>query len=270
MEALFLVVLNALIIAVTEATGSLFFEKGIIHIIAILFIVAATVPLARNYYLADPIFKKFLNASILAFIVFAVSHVSEYLLFARQTAYSDHVFAVAINLYISSILIMLFGTEVFLRAYSSYHRSRIPLIVAAITIGALVIFSGFLATGSEFLSLEPNSIVPYLYAAAALVIAILLLREMKRVRHAMSDAFATFFRYLSAMLGFVGVSLFAYIFYEFIEHAGVPEVQIVYINHFFFYGGLSIMLLAFEDLLNVGGIVKDIRDRMVKTKSVSP
>lgn len=255
------ILVNILIIISAELTGKLFFNKGIIHAIALLFVFVAALPLARNYYLADPIFKKFLNASIFAFFIFSLSHISEYLLFSLNAEYVDFIFAIAINFYLASILLMMLGSEVFLRAYSGYHRSVIPMLFTGIFIAALVIFSIFLSLKPESISLEPESLTPYLYGAGIVAAAFLFMRRLARLRALLNPSFFGFFRFLNIMLIFVITSSFLYAFYEFIEDfAKIPEYQIVYFSHFFFYGGLSLMFLAFEELLKVGGVVKDVRE----------
>lgn len=261
MKALIFVLVNIIIIAGTELTGTLFFNKGVIHAIALIFVFVAAIPLARNYYLADPIFKKFLTASIFAFILFSVSHISEYFLFSLHAEYVDFIFAIAINFYLASILLMILGSEIFIRAYSGYRHSRAPMAITGIVIAALVSFSFFLSVNSSAISLEPDSITPYLYGAGTIVIAFLFWKRLSRLKASLNRSFLSFFRLLGAMLILVIISSFLYAFYELIEEmAGIPEYQIVYFSHFFFYGGLSLMFLAFEELLKIGGVAKDIRE----------
>ncbi|MBI2450103.1 MAG: hypothetical protein HYV47_01045 [Candidatus Nealsonbacteria bacterium] len=263
MKAYIFILINALIILTTELFGTLFFDEGIIHIIALLFVITAGISLARNYYLADPIFKKFLIASIFAFILFSASHISEFIQFHFSGGYNDHIFAITVNFYLTSILFMILGSEIFIRAYSGYRRSRIFIIIGGILIAIFIYLSFLFSVRPEAISLEPEGITPYLYGAASLLLAFLFWRRLLRLRKSLNPSFVGFFRSLKAMLIFVTVSMLFNIFYEFIEDgAGIPEYQIVYFSHFFFYGGLSIMFLAFEELLKVGGLIGDIRERL--------
>lgn len=258
---------NILIILATELSGTFFFDSGIIHIIALLFVAVAAVPLIRNYYLTDPIFKKFLTASIFAFFLFSASHVSEFLLFSLHTEYSDYIFAITINLYLASVLLMILGSEIFVRAHSGYRRSSSPMIATAGAIMMFVFFSFFLSINPESISLEPNSAIPYLYGFIVVAIAFLFWQRLAYLKTVLDASFSGFFRFLGIMIVMVIISSLLYIFYEVIEGVvRIPEYQIIYISHFLFYGGLSIMFLAFEEFLKIGGVAKDIREYMKKNK----
>ncbi|MBI2626477.1 MAG: hypothetical protein HYW69_02710 [Candidatus Nealsonbacteria bacterium] len=261
MKALVFIIINIFIIIATELSGTLFFDRGIIHIIALVFVIAAAVPLARNYYLADPIFKKFLTAGIFAFFLFSASHISEFIQFRLSGGYNDHIFAITVNFYLTSILFMVLGSEIFLRASSGYHSSKAPILLTVFAIATLILFSFFFSIRPETISLEPESMAPYFYGMAAIISAFLFRKRILRLRKSLNPTFSGFFRFLNIMAVFVMVSIFFNIFYEFIEKAAkIPEYQIVYFSHFFFYGGLSIMFLAFEELLKLGGVLKDIRE----------
>ena len=58
----------------------------------------------------------------------------------------------------------------------------------------------------------------------------------------------------------VAGAAFQYVFYELIEDAGLPEHQVIYMSHFFFYAALSVMFLAFGKSLEPKGIFKDLKD----------
>ncbi|MBI2041795.1 MAG: hypothetical protein HYT20_02105 [Candidatus Nealsonbacteria bacterium] len=265
MKIFIFIFINILIIAAAELTGKLFFNSGAIHAIALIFVIVAALPLVRNYYLADPIFKKFLNASIFAFLLFSVSHAAEYFLFLVNKDYVDFIFAIAINFYLASILLIVLGSEIFLRAYSGYHRSRMPIIVIGAFIALIVSFSFFLIMDPKAISLEPESIFPYIYMVIVIIAGFLFWKRISKLKTSLNPSFAGFFRFFGIMIIFVMASALFYIFYELIEKAAkIPEYQTIYFSHFFFYIGLSIMFFAFEELLKIGGVVKDVRELLNK------
>ncbi|MBI2042235.1 MAG: hypothetical protein HYT21_00570 [Candidatus Nealsonbacteria bacterium] len=269
-KAVILIAINFLIVLATEFSGTLFFENGVIHIIALFFVVATAVPLARNYYLADPILKKFLVASIFAFLLFAASHISEFFQYKISGGYPDHIFAITVNFYLMSIFLMIFGSEIFLRAHSGYRHSRVHLVLTGIALAVLLLISFFFSIYPEIISLAPENLAPYAYGVAALMISFILWRRLVRLGNLFSKSLVDFFRYLQIMLIFVVISMIFNIFYEFMEEGlGIPAYEIVYFSHFFFYGGLSVMFLAFEDLLKIGGVFKDIRERRNNNKLTS-
>ena len=67
------------------------------------------------------------------------------------------------------------------------------------------------------------------------------------------------------MVVFVALSALSYSLYDIIkEFLGMPDYQIVYLSHFIFYIGMSLVFLAFQRLENVGGgVVDDIKNREI-------
>ena len=117
----------AIIIAVELSDGGKFFvETGLIHGVAILFIFLAIGVLFLPYQLYDQYAKKFLWGEILAMLIFASSHITEFLSYKIFDIHEDAVFANVANFYIISILVMLVGSEMFFKAY---HRGRTKLFL---------------------------------------------------------------------------------------------------------------------------------------------
>lgn len=257
-----LLLINIVIIIAAEFVndGKLFFESGFIHGIALLFIISVAIVLSRQYYLADPILKKFINACLIAFVVFSASHIIEFLGYQFFGAYGDHLFALALNFYLISLLVMISGSEIFLLAYGGYHDSRRTLLYTNIAIGAFILLSTLLFVNTSWISLEPNMFAPYLYVLILLSVAVLLERRIFALRKALVQL-TPFFSLLRLMVVFVAVASCFYALYEVIQdYLGVPEYQIIYLSHFFFYGGMSLMFVAFQRLSSFGGgLIGDIK-----------
>ncbi|OGF62616.1 hypothetical protein A2662_03710 [Candidatus Giovannonibacteria bacterium RIFCSPHIGHO2_01_FULL_45_33] len=264
--AYILLFINIAIIAAAELTGEgkLFFESGLVHSIAILFIIGVAMSLFRQYYFADPIFKKFLNACLVAFAVFSASHAFEFFMYRFAGRYEDHVFAVTINFCLMSILIMISGSEIFLRAYFGHKRARFPFLLSNIVIAGIAVFSTLLFFDNVLVSLEPENAAPYLYSLAVLAAAFLLWRRINLLKHSLPQL-TGFFKLLACMVVFVALSALSYSLYDIIkEFLGMPDYQIVYLSHFIFYIGMSLVFLAFQRLENVGGgVVDDIKNREI-------
>lgn len=259
-----LLILNAAIIIAAEFTGGgiLFFEKGIIHGIALIFIGAVAVALSRQYYLADPILKKFLNACLIAFAVFSASHAVEFLSYYFLGKYGDYLFALTLNFYIISLLIMIAGSEIFMRAYSGYKSTRFIFILSDIAIVVFAVFSTLLYLNPALISFEPANAAPYFYSFVVLTATFLFWRRILRLTRAVPQL-SGFLNLLGWMAGLIAVSAFFYSSYEIIkDFLGVPEYQIIYLSHFVFYAGMSLMFVAFQKLSVVGGgVIDDIKNR---------
>ncbi len=159
---------------------------------------------------------------------------------------------------------MIAGSEVFLLAYSSYHRSRLAFIFSDIAIIVFAVFSIMLSLNTSAISFEPVNAAPYLYSLTILFVAFLFWRRITRLAQALSR-FADFFNLLTVMVALVAVSALFYSSYEVIKDlVGMPEYQIVYISHFMFYGGLSVMFVAFQKLARMGGgALDDVKNREI-------
>ncbi|KKW24028.1 MAG: hypothetical protein UY70_C0009G0015 [Candidatus Kaiserbacteria bacterium GW2011_GWB1_52_6] len=257
------IALNITIIIAAEfiGGGTFFFENGIIHGIAALFIIGVAISLLHRYYFADPMLKKFLNACLIAFGVFSFSHVVEFLSDRFLGGYGDYLFALTLNFYIISLLIMITGSETFLRAYSGYQRSRTAFALSNSVILAFAVFSGLLFFDTSLISLEPANVVPYLYVCAVLTVAFVFWRRIIHLRRTI-PLLDDFFVLLLWMVVFIAISASAYALYDVIKDVfSISEHQIVYLSHFLFYGGMSIMFIAFHKLSYVGGgVIDDIKN----------
>ena len=67
-----------------------------------------------------------------------------------------------------------------------------------------------------------------------------------------------FTSYLIGAFVLVAIAALQYIWYDALQDAGVPYLQIIYISHFLFYGALSLMFLAFQHIANLGGMYSQI------------
>src|SRR3989344_6612019 len=90
----FFLALNILIIllAQTVGNGTLFYRTGIIHIIAIGFVVLALIRAFFHYYTYDHILEKFIHSCLIAMFVFAISHLVEFFSFIVLHRYADSVY----------------------------------------------------------------------------------------------------------------------------------------------------------------------------------
>lgn len=255
------IVINLLIVLACETVGggTYFAESGLIHGIAVLFIFLAATRIFTRYYLFDPELKILLRSSLVAMGFFALSHFLEFAAYEIFHGYSDAAFANVINFYAISILTMLYGAETVIVRYRK--KGEWLLAAIAIAIAGLVVLTALFMSGTLSVSLEPDEPTPYIYAALMLFSWALCLLRWRRI----SKMYAWFGRFTNTvMLSAFMVVLAAMpnIFYDLFEHFGIEKIQSIYLSHFTFYAAISVMYLAYDQVQNLGGLHKDLREEI--------
>jgi len=256
-----LLVINLAIVFASETIGhgKTFHDTGIIHGIAVLFIILASTRIFQKYYLFDPEIRNMLRYSLWAMAFFAVSHFVEFASFVLFRTYTDAAFANVINFYVASLLFMAMGSEQVFVAYEK--RSKVRMKAYAVAIAFFIGLTFLFIWKNALISLEPDEIAPYAYAAVVLGVGIYGFRQWRRVGK-LYPWFGGFVKLMTQATTLIMLATFPNIFYELLEHVGVEEVQSIYLSHFTFYAALSVMYLAYGDSLKIGGIHKDIREMM--------
>lgn len=250
--------LNLIIIVTAETFGggTLFYEFGIIHIIAVMFIFLAFIRVLYHRYTHDPILQKFINMTLVAMAVFAIAHIAEFITLFFLGGYSDGVFANASNLYLISLLLIVMGAESFLRVY--HARSAWLIWVTRVAIIALLGFTVALIMNGELISLEPEDPAPYIYTIAMIAIASLALKKALEIKKQVSFT-AGFINYLAASILLICLAIIPNTLYDFFVHIfHLSERQTTYFSHFAFYGALSVLFLAFGQIKQLGGVLDEV------------
>lgn len=254
-----LAVINVIIILLAEFAGGgrLFFNLGLIHLIAVLFVVLSVARIFVRYYTFDPFLEKFLWASLAAFIVFTVSHTVEYTSMMVFHIYRDATFANVVNFYLISILILAIGAEMFLKVYHG-RGARLTMLLSGIIAVIFILIAAFLIN-PNLISLEPDNWTPYAYALALLGAGFYGIFKMLQIRKLVTIAVG-FVNYLVAAIALIMLAAMFDVFYEFLEHyLGIADYQIIYFSHFAFYAALSLMFLAYAKLSYLGEFYEEIK-----------
>lgn len=256
-----LLVLNLGIIFICETVGHgvYFARTGLIHGIAILFIIMASLRVFKKYYLFDPEVRRFLYSTLVAMVFFALSHFAEFASLKIFNAYPDAAFANVINFYLISLLFLFIGTEQVFMAYE--HRSNGRVLAGCFAIVILVLMTISFIAKSTLISLDFDNPAPFAYATAVLSIGIYGMTRMNLIGK-LYPWFAPFVKYMLQAIALITLAALVNVFYDAFHNFGVDEYQIVYLSHFTFYAALSVMFLAYGDALKIGGLHKDIREAM--------
>lgn len=256
--------INAVVITLTLTAGNglLFIETGLIHLIAIVFIVLAILRILYHRYTYDPILEKFIHASSFALLVFAGSHIIEYVSMMFLNRYQDAVFANVANFYLISTFSIIIGatyfTSIDYKKYSPFLR-RLSYIVIA----GFFLFSVFLFMNDKAISLDTEHLAPFLYAFALLVACAFSVSEIIKIRR-LTPIMLGFTAYLSGALILIIVAILPNIFYEALADIGIPSYMSVYLSHFIFYAALSLFFLAFKHLSHLGGVYDELQANNIK------
>ncbi len=253
-----LLAINILILIVVEATGSFFAMNGLIHLIAVLFVGLGLTRLWTHRDVYDRFLEPLIHFSIFALLILAGSHVAEYFSFRSQHLTHQSIVTNVVNAYMISFLLIIIGTESFLKVLHS--RSKIILIISSL---AICIFSGLFLIfifQPQLINLHADSLALYAYITFILLtsgFSSWRLMVLRRHVHIMKN----FIEYLIAAIFLICCVALLSILEEVIVALGVPFIQIVYISHFLFYGALSLIFLAFERLMHLEGIYAELRDK---------
>lgn len=250
-----LLAINVVIITVTELSSHFFVDKGIIHLIALLFVFLGISRIFVHYDAYDRYLRPLIRGGLAALLFFSVSHLVEFLGYVYLKTYEDAIFINVINFYIISILAITIGAEYFLRTLKEDNRATIWILSAGVVV--FLVLTPLIFLNKIKVSLELDSWTVYVYTVivlGALFFGVDRLVKIKRHVPVVAD----FVNYFIATFVLVAISAFQYIFYDAIGAIGVPAFQVVYMSHFLFYGALSFMFLAFARLAHMGGVYESM------------
>lgn len=255
-----LLAINVAIIigALTVGGGQLFFETGLIHIIALAFVALAVARIFLHYYTYDPVLEKYVHSALVALAVFAGSHIIEFISLVVLHRYEDAAFANVVNFYLVSILAVIIGASHF--AEIRYAKiTRLARKIAWVGVAVFLGLAAALIIDDSLISLDPENAAPFIYMVVLLAIGGLALFEILTIKDLTMVA-AGFTNYLALSIVFIIIASLPNIFYEVLEHRlGVESYLAVYLSHFTFYIAISFLFLAFGRLSYLGGVYEDLK-----------
>ncbi len=245
---------NVAIILATELSGQYFARTGIIHIIAIVFVILGISRIFIHYDAYDRYLRPLIRGGSVALVTFAASHLVEILGYMYFKATVDAIFINVVNFYIMSMLIVAIGAEYFLRALKREGMTKIIVLGAAVAVFSLLTILIFMNRIS--VSLEPGGSVPYIYSLLVVASSIFSINRLFNVKRRVS-IMAGFINYFIAAFVLITISALQYVLYDVLPGLGIPGFQILYVSHFLFYGALTLIFLAFVRLSDLGGVYQE-------------
>ena len=250
-----LLTLNILIITVIQLNHMFFIQTGLIHLLAVIFVALGLARLWFHPQIHDQYIKPIIRQGIFALLILATAHIIEYASYRfglpRQTIYANN-----INFYLTGLLLIILGGEAFLREYLKAfnpQRQRFSTLTILICKIGLVIFPLLILLyfiSPTLVNLHPNNWHMYLYILAAVIVTVLgIVRLRSFKRHA--TFMVSFINYFTAAFIIVCLCALLSASEELLVGLKIPSIQIAMVNHFLFYGALSLMFLAYQRVLNV-------------------
>lgn len=246
-----LLAINLVIVVAVESTGSFFMQSGLIHLIALLFIGLGIARIFIHYKVYDQFLKPLIYGGITVLILFAVSHILEFMNYAVFFLPFPMIAATVVNFYLIGLLIITFSTTFFLKGIEKISGLYIYLLPAVMGVLVVATIRNYMFPNS--IDLAPSNWLMYVYTfavAAATILGVYWLIKLKKYEAML----ANFIDYFNASFVMLGISASFYVFNEIFEKVGIDYMQVMYISHFLFYGALSFMFLSFGRLSKLGGL----------------
>lgn len=250
-----LLVINILIVIAAEASGTFFARSGLIHLLAIIFVGLGLVRLWFHTHVHDQYLEPIIHRGILALLVLAISHIVEYVSFMHLKLPRQAIYANVINFYLAGLLIINLGVEGFLRKLRNDSSKIIP--TSWIVIAGFFVLIGILFMNPQSVSLSPGSWHVFGYLLATTLVATFSIYRLTLLKNHVA-IMVKFISYFIAAIILISACAVISATEEYIAQLGVPTIQIAFINHFLFYGALSLVFLAYERLLHLGGVYDDL------------
>lgn len=247
---------NIAIVIFVEATSMFFMRTGLIHLVAIFFIVLGASRIFVHYDVYDRYLRPFIHGGILTLIIFAVSHVLEYISYSFLYLPYDAIAANVVNLYLGGWLIVIVSGEHFLKRIEKAPIFLTPVLYGGIVF-CLVLTILFFAR-SDLIRLTGSGWEMYGYALAVVIVTFFGISRLLRLAHHVTLLIG-FVNYFSASFVLISLSALLYVFSDLLGGLGISYLQVMYVSHFLFYGALSLMFLAYVRLSHLGGIYEGIR-----------
>lgn len=244
--------LNLVVIGMVEALGDYFYMSGLIHGVAILFILASVYLVSSRYRLYDPVLGKLPQMSLLALLAFAVSHTVEFLRmrYGILQVSTDTALLNVVNFHVAALFLMVMGMEFILKTYR--QRSNWVLILFGAAAIVFFLIPVFLIPTNEVL-LGPSNFITWIYLAAAIALLATAIHYIVKIGNIL-PVLRQFTSRLAITFALVVIVGALALFYPMLAQLGMPVFQIVYLLHFILYFAMTFIFLAFLELPTRQGI----------------
>lgn len=246
--------LNAGIIAIIILLGwqEFFEENGIVHFLAVFFVLLAVLRSFFHYYSHDPILEKFIHGTAIAFIIASISHLFEFFAEHSFKLSDEVVFSVVAYFYFLSLITLTIGADITLFSATRKNKTEIIILGFLAVVVSLVIFISFINNNFILLLLKANVLLP-VYIILAAIIGLLAYIRISEIGHILPYV-GNFVRYNKLAVALIICSNLLEIFHEKSEKFGISEEPISYVSHIMFYIALSTVFISFRALANRQGI----------------
>ncbi|OHA79305.1 MAG: hypothetical protein A2747_02580 [Candidatus Yonathbacteria bacterium RIFCSPHIGHO2_01_FULL_44_41] len=238
--------------------GTYFEETGLMHAIAIVFVVLILIRIFSEYAFSDHILRRFLKIQLGFFLFLGFVHVYEY--FGLHYSLIDHeaIELSAMLAYLVWILGVLIGLESVFRIYYKKSAALIATLYAFLLVGVLGII--VLNVSSHELIEEMEEWIPLTGFSLIVVFGALAIASTRKIRKIM-PVFKEYSHYaIPAIILMVLTALSEYFesTHYLLDVLDITDTQNLYFAHYFMFAAFSLLLIGFGKLKKPKGIYADM------------
>ena len=253
-----LIVLNILILVASEFVGggTYFDESGMIHAVAIVFVVLIVIRILSDYAYGDAMLKTFSKIQVGFFLFLGIIHVYEYLGLNVLPMRAEIVEFSVLSAYLLWFLGNVIALEFMFRSYTK--RATFWCIPGCLLTGLLTVYLVWLNFSHNLIDALP-SWAPHAALFAVFALAIGTSVALSRLKVIM-PIFENYGKYAIAANVFVAIVAFS----EYTEATGIltdrgfSATQNLYLSHYPVFIALSLLLVAVGKFKRPTGIYADL------------
>lgn len=253
-----LIAFNLVIILCAEfiGGGTYFAETGLVHAIAVLFVLLILIRIFSDYAFSDHILRGFLKIQLAFFLFLGLVHVYEYLGLYVFMLNDEIVELSAMASYLLWMLGVLLALEFVFRIYNKKTALFTWILSTILAFGFLMLVGANVSiTVAERLS----ELLPPMMLVAIVGFGVVGIVSLRKIR-AIMPVFMEYSRYAIPAMVLLVLTAFSEYFESthFLNNFGISDTQTLYISHFLIYAVLSLLLVGFGKLKKPMGIYAEM------------
>lgn len=254
-----LIALNLAIIFSAEffGGGTYFEETGLMHAIAIVFVVLILIRIFSEYAFSDHILRRFLKIQLGFFLFLGFIHVYEYFGLHYSLTDPEAIELSVMLAYLIWILGVLIGLESVFRIYYKKSVAFMATLYAFLLVGVFWIIA--LNVSHEFVE-EMEEWIPLIGLSLIVIFGALAIVSTRKIREIM-PVFKEYSHYAIpaiVLIVFAALSEYFESTHYLLDVLGITDTQNLYFAHFFMFAALSLLLIGFGRLKKPKGIYADM------------
>lgn len=254
-----LIAFNLILIFATQFAGggTFFAETGLVHAVSLIFVGLIVVRIFSEYAFSDYILRGFLRIQLAFFLFLGFVHVYEY--FGLHFFMLDHeaIELSAMLSYFVWIVGVSLALEFVFRIYYKKSAAFMAFLYALLAVGAIGLVA--LNVSHEVVE-EMEDWIPVTTFIGVVGFGTLAVLSIRKIRKIM-PVFAEYSYYAIPAVILMALTALSEYFestHYLLDVFGIPDIQNLYIAHYFMYAAFSLLLIGFGKLKKPKGIYEEM------------